>query len=379
MRITVVMGFFLPMPPDAGGTTEKLWHRISLEFARRGHEVTVLSRQWTGWPNDEIRGGVRYLRLPGNDQTRTIAGNLWRDLRWSLRVERALPPADITVVNCVALPIWLGWLRGRAGRLVVMPGRMPKGQYRFYRRIDRVLAVSTPVRTALLSENPRLAPVVNVCGCPIDWSGLAQPRSPVPHAPITIGYVGRLHREKGLDLLVDAAVLLSSRTDLPPWRLLICGPRDIAQGGSGETYGADLERRLAAALPRTGFTLRSPVASAERLANLYREIDVFCYPSLAVRGETFGVAVAEAMATGAVPVVSRLPCFADFVRAGENGEFFDHAADNAPHRLADTLAGLMVEGAHRNRLAEEARANMRRYDFPLFAERLLADFSALRP
>jgi glycosyltransferase involved in cell wall biosynthesis len=378
MKITIAMGFFLPMPPDAGGATEKSWYRLALEFARRGHEVTIISRRWTGWPDEETRDGVHYVRLPGFDHSSRLVRNLKRDFLWSLRVKRALPPADVTVVNSVTLPVWLGWHRGPAGKLVLMPGRMPKGQFRFYRRVDRVIVVSSPVQASLLAENPRFAPVTRTYGYPIDWTALAEPKAPAAGTPVTIGFVGRVHREKGLDLLVDATLLLANRSGLPPWRLLICGPRDIGQGGSGELYATGLERRLAAALPRDRFALRAPVFSAERLNRLYREIDVFCYPSLALHGETFGVAVAEAMAAGAVPVVSQLACFGDFVHAGDNGEVFDHTADDASVRLAAALGDLVADAPRRTRLAANARASVRNYDFPLYAERLLADFSELR-
>jgi glycosyltransferase involved in cell wall biosynthesis len=378
MRINIAMGFFLPVPPRAGGATEKTWDGLAREFAARGHEVTILSRRWPDLPLAETRHGVRHLRLRGYAHTSSLPRNLWLDLLWSRRVGRALPPADVTIVNCVALPVWLGWLRGGTGRLVVMPGRMPKGQYRLYRRVDRVLAVSSVVRDAVIAENPGLAPRIRVFGYPIDWTGLAgSPRT--AGAPVTVGYVGRLHREKGLELLAAAASQLAARKDLPPWRLLLCGPADVARGGSGPEFVAGLLRRLGAALPPEKFRLLEPEFSDERLAEIYRRIDVFCYPSLAVRGETFGVAVIEAMAAGAAPVVSGLRNFADFVRAGENGVVFDHAAPGAAGRLADAVAGLVGDPARRARLAAAAQASVRGYDFPRLAERLLADFSTLLP
>ena len=36
MRITIVTGFFLPVPPVRGGSTEKIWHRLAREFAAAG-------------------------------------------------------------------------------------------------------------------------------------------------------------------------------------------------------------------------------------------------------------------------------------------------------------------------------------------------------
>jgi len=379
MKINVVMGFFLPVPPLAGGSTEKTWHGLGREFAARGHQVTIFSRRWSGLPMEETLAGVRHRRLPGYTHTASLARNLWLDLLWSWRIGRALPPAEITVVTCVSLPVWLGWFRGAAGRLVVLTGRMPKGQYRLYRRVDRVLAASSVVRDAVLAENPALAPRIRVVGYPIDWRPLAEPPRAPAAGPLTVGYVGRLHREKGLELLAAAAARLAARTELPPWRLLLCGPTDVARGGSGPDFAAGLERTLGAALPPDRFTLLPPEFSDARLAAVYRQIDVFGYPSLAERGETFGVAVAEAMAAGAVPVVSALRSFTDFVRPGANGVVFDHTCPGAAGLLADALAGLIADPTRRGELARTARESVRQYDFPLMAGRLLEDFSTLLP
>jgi len=373
------MGFFLPMPPVAGGATEKSWHGLAREFARRGHDVTVLSRTWPGWPRSEIIDGVQFRRIGGHAHTTRLTVNLFLDFWWSIRVWCALPAGDVTVVNCIALPVWLGWLRRRAGRLAVMTGRMPKGQYRLYRRVDRVLAVSSPVRAAVLTENPRLADAIRVTGYPIHWTRLAAPRPPAsPETPVTLGFVGRLHVEKGLDLLVAALAKLAGQSGLPSWKIILCGPDDVARGGSGPAYAQRLREQLTATLPAGALEIRPAEFDDERLAEVYRSFDIFCYPSLAAHGETFGVAVAEAMAAGAVPVVSALPCFSDFVTDGVDGEVFDHGATDAPGRLAAILARLIADPARRTRLSAAAQTTARRYDFTACAERLLTDFSTLK-
>ena len=190
--------------------------------------------------------------------------------------------------------------------------------------------------------------------------------------------MGRINREKGLDLLAEAVAKLGVRSDLPPWRLVLCGPSDVARGGSGESYRAELEQKFHAALPRDRVTFLEPIFDQHCLIEVYRQVDIFCYPSLAAQGETFGVAVAEAMAAGAVPVVSALPCFTDFVREDVTGVTFEHAVDDAAQQLADALARLLRDDAARVRLAEAARDEVRRYDFPNFATRLLEDFSTLK-
>ncbi|MEX2045326.1 MAG: glycosyltransferase family 4 protein, partial [Opitutus sp.] len=304
MRINIVMGFFLPVPPAAGGATEKSWHRLAQEFTSRGHDVTIVSRRWEKWPDEEKRHGVRFLRFKGHNHTSSLFFNLCLDALWSLKVWRRLPGADVTVVNAISLPIFLGWNRRNTGKLVVMVGRMPKGQFRIYRNIDRVLAVSTPVLDAVRRENPAAAGRALVTGYPIDCSLLAAGIRETP-AVLTIGFIGRIHREKGLDLLANAAEVLAGRTGIPPWRLLLCGPTDTARGGSGPRYAVELRGRLNRVSVPAGFEMLPAVFDSSRLSAVHRGIDIFCYPSLATRGETFGVSVAEAMAAGAVPVVSK--------------------------------------------------------------------------
>ncbi len=385
MRVTLVNGFFLPVPPVSGGSTEKTWHALGQHFAARGHAVVSLSRRWPGFPGEETLAGVRHRRLPGHDHRPRLWQNLLLDLFWSWRVYRALPPADIVVCHAVALPLWLGRCRPAAGRVVLMCGRMPKGQYRHYRHLARVLAPSDFVREKLQEESPGLAPLLRTTGYPIHWSLLASALGPTPPwlprrdspAKVCLGFVGRLHHEKGLSLLADALRLLASRPGLPPWEILWCGPSDTARGGSGQEYLSQLTGQLAGALRPGQWHLLEPQFDGHRLAQVYQRIDVFCYPSLAEEGETFGVAVAEAMAAGAVPVVSGLRCFRDFVTEGVNGLVFDHSAPDAPARLAAALQRLLEDTALRQRLARQARDDTRRYDFPRFGDALLADFAQL--
>ena len=384
MRISIVSGFFLPVPPVSGGSTEKSWYNLAREFAARGHEVTMFSRRWSGFPAEETSEGVRHVRLRGANHQRQLWRNLLLDFLWSWRVFFALPTADIVVVNTVALPAWLGWLKPRAGRVVIMTGRMPKGQYRRYRQVARVLAASSHVRDKVLNENPALAAVTRVYGYPIDWRSINQPAAVAPPSlppfvpdQVTLGYVGRIHEEKGLMLLAEALRLVEQTPGLPPWRLLLCGPSDIARGGSGAVFRGQLLHRLSQAIPPNRFNLLDPHFNERTLAGVYRRIDVFCYPSLAVQGETFGVAVAEAMAAGAVPVVSNLACFTDLVRAGENGLVFDHAAPDAAARLAAALVRLLQDSAQRKQLAAAAREDAKAYDYGTYAAALLADFAQL--
>ena len=378
MRINIVTGFFLPVPPVMGGATEKIWYRLAEAFARAGHQVTFISRAWPGFAADETVNGVHHHRLRGADHTRWLPLNLWRDWRWGRRVGPALPAADVTLCNTVMLPLWLHRRYPHVGHVVPVMARMPKGQARYYRDVALVLSLSQAVTEALLRENPALANRIAPFPFPIDWlgqAGAARQRVRTP-SPLTIGYVGRIHPEKGIELLLQAAVELTQRTDLPAWRVLVAGPMAVKAGGGGEDYVAGLTTRFG---PRLGsrLTFLPPEFDPARLAARYAGIDVFCYPSIAETGETFGVAVAEAMASGCVPVVSQLPCFRELVLSGDTGFTFDHSAPDAPQRLAGQLVTLLRDTELRSTVGARAQLHVRQFDFDAVAKNLLEHLAAL--
>jgi glycosyltransferase involved in cell wall biosynthesis len=378
MRISIVTGFFLPVPPVRGGSTEKIWHRLAREFSSQKHEVTFISRAWPGFPDRETADWVRHIRLRGWDHSAFLPVNLWKDLRWGWKVSRALPPADVVICNTVALPVWLRRSRPDAGKVVAVVARMPKGRGRAYGNVDLILALGDEVADRLRSENPRLAPRIAPFPYPIDWElhAKAGANRPGPPEPLTIGYIGRLHPEKGLDILLEAAELLASRRDLPAWRLQIVGPANVAAGGGGETWWHALQARHAITL-REHLTWCGPVFDSEALANRYGNMDIFCYPSVAEQGETFGVAVAEAMAAGCAPVVSGLACFRQLVREGETGLSFAHGAPGAAERLSEALARLLSDADLRRSIAGRAQEHARAFDYAASARILLPRLARL--
>ncbi len=375
MRISIVSGFFLPVPPVSGGATEKSWYNLARQFAARGHEVTFFSRRWSEFPHEETSDGIHHVRLRGFDHQRKLWRNLLLDFVWSWRVFFALPTADVVVVHAVALPAWLAWLKPRAGRVVLMTGRMPKGQYRHYRKISRILAPTSFVRDKVTAENPAFAPVVRVTGYPIDWQlmnghGAHEGKT----NDVVVGFVGRFHEEKGLRLFAEAVQLVSRTAGLPAWRVLLCGPYDVTRGGSGPAFREEIAGKIASAITASRLTVLEPVFNEQSLAEVYRRIGIFCYPSLAEQGETFGVAVAEAMAAGAVPVVSQLACFTDFVHQEKNGLVFDHHAPDAAVQLASAIIRLLRDAVLRASLAQTATRDVQSYDYPVYADALLTDF-----
>jgi len=379
MRITIVNGFFLPVPPVAGGAMEKAWWRLGRLYAARGHAVTQISRRWPGQPDEEILDGVRHLRLPGFDHRRRLWQNLLLDALWGRRVLRALPPGDILVTNTVALPVVVRYLRPAAGRLVVNLNRFPKGQLRWYGRAARIQAASRAIAEAATRQAPALADRIRLVPNPVEVSAIAaqQPASGRNEGPIVIGYFGRLHPEKGLVRLVAAANRLRSTPGLPPWRLELRGPSSVPRGGGGDGFIQQLQTGGAALLAADQLRIEPPIYEAEELHRAYHGLDIFCYPTLAEQGEALPIAVLEAMAAGRPVVVTDLDCFADHVTAEVSGLVVPRQGADPAGALAGALQRLIVDAALRQRLGGQARATVSALDDPAIADQHLADYEEL--
>jgi glycosyltransferase involved in cell wall biosynthesis len=372
LKITIVTGFFLPVPAVRGGATEKIWLGLAKTFVASGHSVTLISRRWPGVPDNEVRDGITHQRLPGFDHSRRLAVNLVLDFVWGLRVSRALPRADVTICNTVAMPVWLKLLRPSAGAVCVMIGRRPKGQVAFYRSVDRIYVPSSSVAAEIKSDSASKR--VRVTGYPIDWTTHAQ-ASRQSAQPIMIGYVGRLHPEKGISVFLAAIKHLTTQK-LPDWRVKIVGPSSIGEGGGGEEWVEAL-RREATAFAGDRIEWLGPEYDPGRLASLYGSMDVFCYPSLADRGETFGVAVAEAMAARCAVVVSGLACFGDLVTDGETGLVFDHSVSEPERPLSNCLVRLVSDGSLRREVAARGQERAKHFDYPEVSRDILDDLAFL--
>jgi glycosyltransferase involved in cell wall biosynthesis len=366
MRITILQGAFLPVPPLRGGAVEKMWFGLGPEFARRGHTVTHVSRQCDGLAAGEMIGGVRHLRVKGYERPRRLAASLARDFFYTWRAARRAPDADVIVTNTFWAPLLLG---RRHGAIYADVQRMPKGQIRFYGRAGRLRANSSAVEAAIVAEWPAAGARVRVIPNPLPFA----PERPVEwtRKTKTVLFAGRLHPEKGIELLLAAWVQARARGALAGWRLELVGPVTVAEGGGGEAWAEALQKRYAS----PDIVWRAPIYSAAALNRAYEAATVFAYPSLAVKGETFGVAVLEAMAWGAVPVVSGLACFRDFVTEGENGLIFDHAGVAPTLALAEALERAALDSSRA--LAERAIAVRGTHSNAAMAEKFLADFACL--
>ncbi|MBC8009254.1 MAG: glycosyltransferase family 4 protein [Burkholderiales bacterium] len=370
MKITIVQGAFYPVPTRRGGAIEKIWFALGQEFARRGHEVTHYSRLCDDLPASETIAGVRHVRVPGGDTPVSRLLQKWRDLVYTWRVAWKLKKADVVVTHTFWSPLLLS--PRRHGPIWVHVQRYPQGQMRYYGQAARLQTVSRVIARAIVGQLPSSLARVRIIRNPLP--PLATLASETTRDPNLVLFVGRLHPEKGVEMLVQAAIL--ARTQAPALRFRIVGPCEARFGGGGEALHARLESLAASHDAHIEFT--GPVFDEAVLATHYAAASVFVYPSLAAKGEASPVAPLEALARGCPVVTSDLECFDDTIGLGPFASRFDHTAPDAPARLLNALVGVLEAHALWPAASAAAMARAKEFSIERIADDYLAGFTALK-
>lgn len=375
MNITIVQGPYQPVPPITGGAVEKLWFDLGREFARRGHTVHHVSRRFPGLPDQERIDGVEHRRLASLDRPVSPVLSKLGDLLYSLRCAAAAPWREVVVTNTFFLPMLYGLVPRRGRVLYVSVHRYPQGQMGWYRSADRLQCVSTAVADAVREQSPSVAPQVKVIPNYVNsWRDIDSVTAGWTARPKEILFVGRIHVEKGVDLLVRAM------HRVPParregWTLRIVGPHESAKGGGGDAYKAEIEALVRSLDVKVDWV--GPVFDRDVLNDLYARARIFVYPSIAALGEALPLAPLEAMSQGCAILTSDLACFRDYLRPGENGDCFKLDEGDRVDNLASGLAALMGDEARARRLALAGLATVPDFSLERVADRLLEDFAAL--
>ncbi|MEZ4381276.1 MAG: glycosyltransferase family 4 protein [Nannocystaceae bacterium] len=330
MRVVLTVDFS-PWSPYSGGA-QRSTDRLAQALARRGHRVTVV---YTRALLDRTQAppglpyAVRWARLPALRSRRAaplrpLSGLAVREVLRELLADAREP----TIVHCngeegaflpalrerrrfalVATPrhpgypaaFADGWPRSLAARLRIaaVDGKY-LAQGVVARAADRVCPPSAYagelVARAFAIAPSRITPVHNGVD-PVFLD--AAPRRPPAAGPLL--FFGRLEADKGILELVDAW----RRLPAPP-------PLQVVGRGSLE---AELRARRAA-LPATHRLELLDWQAPAALAELARAAGLVALPS---RRESFGNAIAEAMAVGAPVLTADATALPELVRHGERG------------------------------------------------------------
>ncbi len=222
--------------------------------------------------------------------------------------------------------------------LSVLEPLMTRLLTRFYNRFGRVL-VPSPSMGALLREWGVRTPI-SIWSRGIDHGRFRPDRRDLPWRrslgiaddAIAVGFLGRLVKEKGLDVFADVVNALAARG--VPHRVLVVG--------DGPALGWFAERVPGAVF--AGFQ------SGDALGRAVASMDVFFNPSVT---ETFGNVTTEAMAAGVPVVAARATGAVDLVDEGCTG-FLVPPRDVAAY--ADAIRRIVEDPALRRTMGEAGHA-----------------------
>ncbi len=178
---------------------------------------------------------------------------------------------------------------------------------------------------------------IEVIPAGLNLEGHAAPDEPPPAWPkgdrLTVGYLGRVCREKGLHLLVEAWERLAACGDGPRLSVCAAGYLDPVE----RPYLDAILRRVAAAGLNARFRYLGELDREAKIAML-RSCDVFTAPAL--HPESKGLTVLEAWANGVPAVLPASGAFPEMVEQTGGGLLFEAGSAAS---LGKSLAQLVAQ------------------------------------
>ena len=166
------------------------------------------------------------------------------------------------------------------------------------------------------------------------------------NARLELLFVGRAEERKGLPVLMRAfEALRAAGVDA-----------HLTVAGAGDDEVAPL------LLDTEGVDMAGRVSEDEKW-RLLHNADLVCAPSLG--GESFGIVLLEALASGTPVVCSDIPGYRDVVRDDVEGRL---VPPGDPAALGEAIRALAVRASHRAELAVAARERAERFAWPHVAE-----------
>jgi glycosyltransferase involved in cell wall biosynthesis len=343
-----------------GGQVQLLM--LARGLAERGHAVTLVCQ-----PRSALAQLGADAGLPVIPVRMRHDGDVFAVLAL-VRLLRRLAPEVVHLHSGPAHT--LGSLAARGARVPVVVasrrtafplGRSWVNRRRYGRWVDRIVAVSTGARDAVLEAGVAPPEQVTVIHSAVDCARFrpmdrtrARFELGLPPRAAVLGCVGRIESDKGQHVLVEAAArIAAARSDA---LFVICG-----EGEQSEAMRAQVGRERLA--ERVRFLGRRddvrPVLAA---------LDVFVLPSLQ---EGLGVALLEAMAMARPAVASRVGGIPDAVDDGVTGLLVPPGEAQA---LAEAVLSLLSDDPLRARMGAAARARAAAFFSP---QAMVAETEAL--
>ena len=318
MKILTVLTYYRP---HTSGLTIYA-ERLARAFAKRGHEVTVMTTQYDpSLPLEEIMDGVKVLRIPV--AARISKGVLAPTFGWV--ATKLVAQYDVVQLHLPQFDAPGVALRGRLfGKPAVLTYHcdlfLPRGFFNrivntvvdFQNNMAGLLANHIVTYTQDYAENssylshyaskltPILPPVEMPVSTPEAIQAFAQEHHIDEQRPV-IGMVTRFASEKGVEVLLDALPTILKK--YPKAQVLYAGQHLNVMGE--EAYFDRLYPKIREYEASGHWTFLGNLSPIE-LSAVYPNLDVLTVPSLNST-EAFGLVQIEAMMNGVPCVASALP------------------------------------------------------------------------
>ncbi len=364
MKIGIVSQSYYPR---YGGVTEHV-HHTAVELRRRGHQVTIITSHFRRGeaPSDPEVERIGYnLLIPFNGAFVDLAVGirLRSQLRGLLKrhafdvlhthapLVPTLPLIAIETAECPQVGTFhttSGPSRLIAAFLGPLAARM--------KRLDARIAVSETARDFAAQYFPG---EYHVIPNGVDTDRFHPSTEPFPEwrdpDRVNVLFVGRLDPRKGVQVLLDAMPEVIARTRGRA-RLLVVG----------DSYLRGRFEASVAPAARAHVHFLGHVPSRD-LPRWYATGDIFVSPALG--HESFGIVLAEAMASERAVVASDIPGYRSVVQPGVNGVVSPPGDVPA---LAETITALVEDPEGRAALAARGRARALEFAWPRVTDRIEA-------
>lgn len=334
LRVLQVADVYYPHP---GGIPEHIKH-LAEGLSARGHHVEILSarfpkKNFPDWedPPNIIRVG-RSVRIPANKSMSsiTVSARLSKKVKEIILRGRydivhthgpiapVLPLLAVKHANCKVVSTFHA-AHGDSLGYEIFGGYLRK----WHDRIDGRIAVSPVARDSVARYFPgefRIIPNG------VDVKRFNPDNPPLPHlsGARNILFVGRLEPRKGAKFLFQALPFVLRK--VPDARLVVVGT------GMTRWYKRFIDPSVKHRVLFEGFV------NPDILPRYYTSSEVFCSP--ATGGESFGIVLLEAMASGVPIVASDIPGYRCVMEHGAEGYF---AEPEDPQSIAEALIRVLLD------------------------------------
>lgn len=177
----------------------------------------------------------------------------------------------------------------------------------------------------------------------------------------TIGFIGRFtEKRKGLSVLLEAVPAIIERH--PDLRILIAGP------GESEEFFALVDPKHHSRITFLG------MLSDDEKRQFFKSVDLYVAPNTG--GESFGIILAEAMATGVAILASDLDAFDYVLEGGKWGALFRNGDSKD---LAEQASRLLDDEELLREMAARSSKGAERFDWPVVARQILDVYDYITP